>query len=377
MPYALSTTFALLSVLSFVSSFKPSIHRIGYWLSFIFFCLSILAYPQSVPLSFVLIALDFLICSQECLISKSKKSIIYLLGRHAPFILIGALVVFIGMVVRSSQPNMPFQLTMGSLDSILLNTNKLIGFTIDFALFHTWFPNQISNIYIGYEKTGLLSRPLILGIIFFLFMIWLGLRNWASEKKGLLLSIVCHVAFCIPAAGLFMPQYLLADRYVYGLAIIASIVFAFAFREFGEYLIKRFSTVVPISAVVVSFSSVAIALLFIFSFELFGALQNWKNTHTLMVHLQETGPSQGWRYFAKLRDMDYWRTKGDVKQMQLTLLGFADASKENSAESLANAVEYLVMNSRCNEARYLVRSVEAKSILLNSPKLNALFKLCR
>lgn len=159
-----------------------------------------------------------------------------------------------------------------------------------------------------------------------------------------------------------MPGYLPADRFTYGFAIIAAIVFAFALRDGGEFAAKRLSPVISIRSLTVSLVGIVLSLLAICSYGLVANLHQWENTHTLMARLQNTAPSQGVRFFAKLHDADYWKSSGNIQQMQKALLSFLDSPQGNEEETLVRAVQFLVSNSRCMEARYLVRMANAQFI---------------
>lgn len=375
-PYALSTALALLATHSFISSCKSSTPRIGIFISWTLYSFSVLAHPQTAPLCFVFLALDYLLSDQASSNTKTRLPIMYFVKRHAAFFIVGLLVLIIGMAVRSSVPSMPFNLMVGTFGHAFVELVKLLGFICDFALLHAWLPQHISNIYDGYEVTGLLAITLLASFLFFSAIVFLSIRRWAAGNKGLLLALLSHIAFCIPAAGVFMPQYLLADRYTYGLAIIASIVFAFTFRSAGEFVVSRLMSTLSARTLSISLASITLMLLMVCLSGLVAALHNWENTHTLMVQLQKTAPSQNWRYFAKLRDIDYLKIKGDVPQLQRAILSFLDAPQISEGEALVRAVQYLVLNSRCEEAHYLAVAVNTPSVLSNTSRLNIIFSNC-
>lgn len=353
-PYALSTTLALLAIYVFIGSCTSPARRVGVWISLALYSFSILAHLQTAMLCFVFLALDYLLGDQASPNTKARLSAIHFARRNAIFFMVGSLVTFIVMTAYS-RARMPPQL---SIELVSAELAKLLGFTSDFALLHAWLPQQASNAYKGYDVAGLFSLPLIAGSLLLSVIVFIGIRRWADGNKGLLLALLCHIAFCISAAGLFMPHYNLADRYLYGLAIIATVVFAFALRSGGEFVAKRLISIVSIPALSVSLASITLVFFIVYLSGLVAALHNWRNTHTLMVHFQNTAPSQEWLFYAKLYDFDYWREKGDTPQMQQVLLSFLDSPYENKEEALIHSVQYLAERIRCGEASYLVQAAK-------------------
>ncbi len=375
-PYALSTTLALLAVHAFISARKSTGFSAGLFASLVLYGLSVLSHPQSVALFIVFIVLDYLNIDQISAAKKARFPAIAFVKRHAVFISAGLLAILVGMAVRSSDPNRPFQLTMDSFNSVSVSLVKLIGFTGDFSLFHTWLPLHVANVYNGYESDGLLSLTLLASLLFLLAIAVAGIRRWRKGNKGLMLALICHISFCIPAAGLFMPRYHLSDRYTYGLAIVAAIVISFALRSCGQFAVRRLLPIVSINALSASLASITFAFLVIYSFGLVSTLSNWRNTHTLMVHLQNTAPSLNWYFFAKLRDADYWRSRGDAVQVNRTLLSFLDLKTGSKGELLMPAVEYLIVNGRCGDARYLARAADTRLEQPDASQLDSLLKNC-
>ena len=376
-PYTLSTALALLAIFSFISSYTSSTPRIWVRISLVLYSLSVFAHPQTASLCFVFLALDYLLSDHVSPNTKTRLTAIYLIKRHIAFFAVGLLVIIIGMVVRSSIPVMPFQLSAGTFSNASAGLAKLLGFICDFSLFHAWLPLHVSNVYSDYKVADLFSVPLLGSIFFFSAIVILGMRRWADGSKGLLLALLCHMAFCIPAAGLFMPKYVPGDRFTYGLAIIAAIVFAFALRSCGEMVAKRLISTVSLRAQNIGFASITLILLIVCLSGLAAALPNWKNTHSLMVQLQKTAPSQAWRYFAKLRDADYWEAKGDIPQMQQAIMSFLDAPQGNEEEALLLAVQYLVSHTRCEKARYLVQAANIQLVPSNVASLDSILRRCQ
>ena len=376
-PYTLSTALALLAIFSFISSYTSSTPRIGVRISLVLYGLSVFAHPQTAPLCCVLLTLDYLLSNQASPDAKARLTTMYFIKRHAAFFMVGLLVMIVGMAVRSSVPVMPFQLSAGAFSNASADLAKLLGFICNFSLFHAWLPLHVSLVYNSYEVAGWLSFYLLASVFFFSVIVFVGIRRWTDGRKGLLLAVSCHMAFCIPAAGMFMPKYVPADRYTYGIAIIAAVVFAFALRSGGELVAKRLISTVSIRTQGISLAGITLMLLLVCLSGLVAALPNWENTHSLMVQLQKTAPSQNWRYFAKLRDADYWEAKGDIPQMQQAIMSFLDAPQGNEEEALVLAVQYLVSNTRCEKARYLARAANIQLAPSNAASLDTIFRRCR
>ena len=382
LPYALSTALALLAVHAFISSSRTSAPRFWIWVGLVLYSLSTLAHPQTAALCVVFLALDYLLTNKE--LSNNRQvhpSVNYFVRRHAIFFSVGLLVTLVGIAARSSSMNFSpmaaSYVPAGWYSVVFGELAKLLGFISDFALFHTWLPRQVSNAYNPYIPKELFSGSFLASLLSFTAIVFVGIWRWVVGKKGLLLALSCHIAFCIPAAGLFMPDYSPSDRFTYGLAIIAAVPLAFALRSFGDFAAKHLGSSVPPNVLSIGLAGITSMLLVVCLSKLVAVLPNWKNTHTLMVHVQNTAPSKELYFFAKLRDVDYFRMRGDIPQMKQVLLSFLDAPRGKESEALINAIQYLIAQGRCVEAYYLTQAADAQLVRAYAGHIDTLLRSCR
>lgn len=366
LPYALSTALALLAVHAFISADRTSATRPGVWISLTLYSFSILAHPQSAALCIVFFALDYLLASKEISCNlQERQLIIHFAKRNAVFLLTGLFVTYIVITHSPAESVAPSEAVQ------LLAT--FLGVVSDFFLPHTWLPQHVSLAYSPYVLTELFSGSLLLSLLFFSVIVFIGIWRWLVGKRGLLLAIVCHMVFCMLAASSAIPS----DRYSYALAIIAVFPMAYALRSSGEFAARRLGSSVTPNMLGIGMAGITIMLLVVCLSKLTAALPDWKNTHALMVHFQNTAPSREWYFLAKLRDVDYLRMKGDIPQMKQVLLSFLEAPRGKEGETLSYATQYLIAQGRCAEAYYLIQSADAQLVRTNAVQVNNLLRSCR
>lgn len=361
LPYAFATSLALLAVHVYVlprsgPADAPTSRRAFAGFT-TFYLAAMLAHPVTTPLAVAPMLFDWLAGRPL----KPRRGIYLLLFLLAAISIGGQ--VYVRTVLGGGNHSAPGLLSLAG------ELAKALGFVADFSLLHAWWPREISLVYAGYEVRGWASVALWCGIALLAVLLAFGTRAANPGRRVFIVWLAIHVALALPAAGVGVINYLLADRYLYLLSLPTAVV---AGTWFNAWLSSESRQPRHAAAAITT----AAALVLGYSLWTVSQLPHWRATGPLLDRLVITAPSRYWELFAKLRRYDDLRHSGVTGEtLDQALMTMVEVKHEGRFD-YPGAFSSLLGRGRCVEAHRLFQLVAPRLAAGAHPVLLAQIASC-
>jgi len=238
---------------------------------------------------------------------------------------------------------------------------KYLDFASEFGILHAWAPLHTALVYRPYDSATWRSSAFLLGLAVLTSLVVWAVRRSRAGKPGLLVALGCHLALAVPASGLFLLNFLPADRYTYGLTIVAAVVVSGLVHAWLRACEPAFARAAIFACLlgVTAACSHGLAL----------SLEKWRHTVSLMEDLVATSQDLTTKLHAQLRIALYWSSRGDGRQQESALLQLLAMPPGGEGRRVTTAVAFTVWEGACEEARFLL---DAGSAALDSDQQHVL-----
>lgn len=344
-PYAFAATFSLLAIYCYVRSLAASGLQQWSWFagSVGLFITAVLSYPHA--------AMGFLAFPVAgALVGKFRR------WDLLPFATVAALATASAMRLRSALTTAPAAVDAAGSDlpAMIGELVKIAGGLGEFGLLHAWFPHAMTLAYRPLDAASAMSPLFWVGIVLFLALALLAIKDWRRGDRRMGGLGLCYCALTIPASGLLVENFIPSDRYTYLPSIAAACIVAIVIRE------KLVLIPLPGADPASRRTAIQMAVLFFAGVSLTASLshmENWRNTSTLMRHLQHTSQIPKYEIVAVLREDFYWRNRGEFalsRQALLSLVKPLDLrGDEVRLEELEKKMVYLYKMGACKQAGFI------------------------
>lgn len=341
MAYPLSTALALASLLAFLGAGQGSGRgggRAHLAAAAVLYVLACLTHPQVTALCVVFVLVDLSLRPEALRSGSPARWAVARLTWHGAMLAAAAGVSAAGAVLRTGDRPPLSAAYLGQ------QATKLLGFAGEFTLLHGWLPRHTSLVYPPYDAGAWGSPPFLVGVAALCALAAWAWRRARRGAPGLRVAVLAHLAFAVPASGLFLEVYNRGDRYTAALTALAAVVAAHVLR------------VALASGPRAAVATVAVALLLAGAEgrALAAGLARWHDTESLMEHLIRTAPELRWKLFAGVRIVEHWRRRNDAERTRAALSRLMDLPDGPEQERVVRTTRYLMRTGYCPEAAILL-----------------------
>jgi hypothetical protein len=353
MAYPLSTALGLAALLIFLRAGMSARARAGLGLAAVLYVLACLTHPQVTALCVVFFLVDLSLRPRALRRGTPPRWVGSRLAWHGALLAVAVAVSGLGVALRTGDR------PPASSAYLLQQVTKVLGFAGEFTLFHAWVPLHTSLVYPGYDAASWGSAPFLLGVAALLALAAWGWRRGREGKPGLRVAVLAHLAFAVPASGLFLEVYNRGDRYVGAVTVVAAVVAGHVFRDVLARGRGALAAVAAVLLVVVGLEGRALG----------AALARWRDTPALMEHLIATAPDLRWKLFAGVRIVQHWQARDDAARARGAVVRLMELPQGPEQERVVRTTRYLLRTGHCPEAAVLL---DARAGLLGAAERDAL-----